>query len=71
MKAFNFEKDLLHQKQAVESTIAVFENIELSYPTEADKNYVNPMFDYLKGKQYEQNLSKIQKENGIKEDIND
>jgi type III restriction enzyme len=69
MKAFNFEKDLWHQKQAVESTIAVFENIKLSYPTEADKNYVNPMFAFLKGKQYEQNLSKIQKENGIKEDI--
>ncbi|MGE3063448.1 MAG: type III restriction-modification system endonuclease [bacterium] len=69
MKAFNFEKDLLHQKQAVESATAVFENIEMIYPPETDKKYINPVFDYLNDRQYAQNLSKIQKENGLKEPI--
>ena len=37
MKGFNFEKNLNHQSHAVESSIAVFENISLVQPTEADK----------------------------------
>ncbi len=41
MKGFNFEKDLLHQKQAVESTIALFENIPLLQPNEVNKYYYN------------------------------
>jgi type III restriction enzyme len=38
MKGFNFEKNLNHQSQAVESTVSVFENIKLVQPTEAEKN---------------------------------
>ncbi|MEI2737874.1 MAG: hypothetical protein V9F01_03715 [Chitinophagaceae bacterium] len=45
MKGFNFEKNLSHQSHAVDSTIAVFDNISLVQPTEADKNYINPAFD--------------------------
>ena len=41
MKGFNFEKNLNHQSHAVDSTIAVFENISLLQPTEVDKNYIN------------------------------
>ncbi len=46
MKGFNFEKNLNHQSHAVDSTIAVFENISLVQPTEADKNCINPTFDF-------------------------
>ncbi len=69
MKGFNFEKNLNHQSQAVESTIAVFENISLVQPTEADKNYINPSFDYLSGRMYPQNIRKAQESNGIEEKI--
>jgi type III restriction enzyme len=47
MKGFNFEKNLSHQSHAVDSTIKVFENIRLVPPTEVEKNYINPVFDYL------------------------
>lgn len=69
MKGFNFEKDLLHQKQAVESTIAVFENIPLIPPAEADKNYINPVFDFLSGGVYPENIRKVMDANGVKEPI--
>lgn len=69
MKGFNFEKDLLHQKQAVESTVAVFENIPLIYPNEADKNYINPAFDFVSDWAYPQNLKRAMDANGIKESI--
>src|SRR5659263_13683 len=69
MKGFNFEKNLNHQSQAVESTIAVFENISIVQPTEANKNYINPAFDFLAGNQYAKNILSIQNENGVKEKI--
>lgn len=69
MKGFNFEKDLLHQKQAVESTTAVFENIQLIQPIEADKNYINPVFGFLSDSVYPENLNRVMKINGIKETI--
>ena len=46
MKGFNFEKNLNHQSHAVDSTIGVFQDIPLVQPTEADKNYINPAFDF-------------------------
>jgi len=64
MKGFNFEKDLLHQKQAVESTIAVFQNIPIIQPAEVDKNYINPVFDF-KNVQYRFNITQIQSKNQI------
>ena len=60
MKGFNFEKNLNHQSHAVDSTIAVFENISLVQPTEADKNYINPAFDFLSDWAYPQNLRAVQ-----------
>ena len=69
MKGFNFEKNLNHQSHAVESTIAVFENISLVQPTEADKNYINPAFDFLSDWAYPQNLRAIHESNGIDEKI--
>lgn len=69
MKGFNFEKNLNHQSHAVDSTIAVFENISLVQPTEADKNYINPTFDFLSDWAYPQNLRAVQESNGINEKI--
>ena len=69
MKGFNFEKDLPHQKQAVESTVAVFKNICLIQPTEVDKNYINPAFDFLSNWAYPKNLRAVQESNGIDEKI--
>lgn len=69
MNGFNFEKNLNHQSQAVESTIAVFENIRIIQPTAVDKNYINPSFDFLSDWAYPQNIRTVQKSNGIDEKI--
>ena len=69
MKGFNFEKNLNHQSQAVESTIAVFENIHLVQPIETEKNFINAAFDFLSDKTYPENIRATQEDNGIKETI--
>jgi len=69
MKGFNFEKNLNHQSHAVDSTVAVFENISLVQPTEADKNYINPVFDFTTERTYPQNIRAVQESNGIDEKI--
>jgi len=69
MKGFNFEKNLNHQSHAVDSTIAVFENISLVQPTEADKNYINPAFDFTTERTYPENIRAIQEDNGVNEKI--
>lgn len=70
MKGFNFEKNLNHQSHAVESSVAVFENISLVQPTEADKNYINPAFDYTTERTYPENIRAVQENNGVNETIN-
>ena len=70
MKGFNFEKNLNHQSHAVESSIAVFENIILVQPTEADKKYINPAFDYTTERTYPENIRAVQEDNGVNEKIN-
>ena len=67
MKGFNFEKNLNHQSQAVESTIAVFENIPVVLPTEADKNYINATFDFATERNYPDNIKAIQYRNSVEE----
>lgn len=69
MKGFNFEKNLNHQSHAVESSIAVFENISLVQPTEAEKNFINPAFDYTIERTYPQNIRAVQEDNGVNEEI--
>jgi type III restriction enzyme len=69
MKGFNFEKNLNHQSHAVDSTIAVFENISLVQPTEADKNFINPAIDYTTERTYPENIRAVQESNGIDEKI--
>jgi len=75
MKGFNFEKNLNHQSHAVDSTIGVFQDISLVQPTEADKNYINPVFDFQTGNTYPNNIRTIRENNGgiserIKRDSN-
>lgn len=75
MKGFNFEKNLNHQSHAVDSTIGVFLNVPLVQPTEADKNYINPAFDFQIGNTYPNNIRTIRENNGgisekIKRDSN-
>jgi type III restriction enzyme len=75
MKGFNFEKNLNHQSHAVDSTIGVFQDISLIQPTETDKNYINPAFDFQTGNIYPNNIRTIKENNGgisekIKRDSN-
>lgn len=69
MKGFNFEKNLNHQSHAVESSIAVFDNISIVQPTETDKNYINPAFDYTTERTYPENIRAVQEDNGLNEKI--
>lgn len=69
MKGFHFEKDLPHQKRAVESTIAVFENLQIHQPSDVDKNYINPSIIWENDIQYKNNIKQIQSNNDIKEDF--
>ena len=45
MAGFNFEKNLEHQQKAVDSTIAVFRDLEIVEPKTLEKQYINPCFD--------------------------
>lgn len=67
MKGFNFEKNLNHQSQAVNSTVAVFEHLQLLKAEGADKNCINPILNKDDGYQYIENIIKIQGQNGIGE----
>jgi len=67
MKGFNFEKNLNHQTQAVESTVAVFENLDIKKVVSLDKQFINPEFDIQSGYNYAQNILRINKKNEINE----
>lgn len=70
MKGFNFEKNLTHQSKAVESTVAVFENLTINQPIGTEKQCVNPFIELNKTfKQYYDNIGKLQSFNGVKSDI--
>lgn len=82
MNGFNFEKNLSHQQSAVESTVAVFENLQTHSIAEVDKNYTNPLYNkiekqgnvfsniILPGIQYYNNIKTIQIKNNIEQKIN-
>ena len=67
MKRFNFEKNLNHQTQAVNSTVSVFENLDIKDAVGVDKQFINPKFDFETGFQYIKNIIKIQGKNSIYE----
>lgn len=69
MKGFNFEKNLAHQSQAVENTIAVFDGLEIQEPKSIDKQYINPIIKIDKYDiKFQKNVKKIQNDFGIKEE---
>jgi type III restriction enzyme len=67
MKGFNFEKNLNHQTNAVNSTVAVFENLDIKETNSVDKQFINTEFDFETGFQYIENIIKIQGNNSIQE----
>lgn len=64
MKGFNFEKNLEHQAQAVESTMRVFEHVNKVLPDGTDKQCINPLLDY-KDFQYWRNVKELEKNNSL------
>ena len=69
MKGFNFEKNLNHQTQAVNSTVAVFENLDIKNAVSVDKQFINPEFEFKLNDQYPNNIRKIQQTNNIEVNI--
>ena len=71
MKGFNFEKNLDHQSQALESTVSAFENIGF-VAKDANKQIINPEFNITEdgGKRLEKNIKSVQELNGINEKPN-
>jgi type III restriction enzyme len=65
MPGFNFEKNLEHQQKAVESTIAVFRNLEIKTIQDINKQFINPVFDKSNQYQYEKNIRQVQEDNQI------
>lgn len=70
MKGFNFEKNLAHQSKAVESTMGVFEHLEIIKPSGLDSECINPQVNYAAGSlQYYKNIKGIQGKNNIEQKI--
>ncbi|MEZ4986513.1 MAG: type III restriction-modification system endonuclease [Saprospiraceae bacterium] len=81
MKGFNFEKNLTHQENAVKSTLAVFENLQVHPVPEVDKNCINPVYNKIEKQgnvfdnqilprgQYYDNIKAKQKDNAIEENV--
>lgn len=81
MKGFNFEKNLLHQTQAVKSTISVFRGLDAHATIHTDKPYINPVYNkitrkgkvfdnhFLSANTYHNNISEIQTKNGIEKEV--
>jgi type III restriction enzyme len=67
MKGFKFERNLPHQKKAVNSTIATFENIEIIKPKGENKKSINPQIGYTNSYKYVENIHKVRKANGVKD----
>ena len=66
MKGFNFEKNLNHQTQAVNSTVAVFEHLEAISPDGVDKNCINPVLNREEPwRRFSDNILKVQNSNRI------
>lgn len=67
IKGFNFEKHLPHQDTAVNSTVAVFENVAINRPSGIDKQLINPKFNILSGFDYAKNIIRLNEQNEVGE----
>lgn len=47
MKSFNFEKNLAHQENAVKSTLAVFDGLQVHAMPQIDSNLINPVYNNI------------------------
>ncbi len=65
MRGFNFEKNLPHQTEAVNSTVALFESIPIIKSRGVEANYSNAKIEALHSYQYYLNIKQIQERNGI------
>lgn len=65
MAGFNFEKNLEHQEQAVNSTVAIFDGVEIIKPEGVQREFVNPSFNKGINRKYRENIFKMQNENSI------
>ena len=65
---FNFEKNLNHQAQAVASTIAVFDGLEIKAPNVVEKQRINPtIVQNEPWGNFRKNVEKLQESNNITE----
>jgi len=65
MAGFNFERDLEHQKTAVESVVKFFDDVgAVELKNKAQANISNPSIKFG-GSKFAENLQKVQKYNGI------
>ncbi|MEI7620957.1 MAG: type III restriction-modification system endonuclease, partial [Candidatus Moraniibacteriota bacterium] len=65
MAGFNFEKNLEHQVQAVEATIAIFDGLEIIQPTGTEKQCINPTIDKATG-DYAKNIYLSRQKHSVK-----
>jgi type III restriction enzyme len=65
MAGFNFEKNLEHQSQSVNSIVAVFDNVEILNPQGTEKEFTNPIFNKDASFKYLNNIENIQEHNNI------
>lgn len=65
MAGFNFERDLAHQREAVESVIKLFDDVGAKeLKNRAQANISNPFIKFS-GNKFHTNLTKVQEYNGI------
>lgn len=64
MASLNFEKNLEHQNKAVESTISIFDNLEIQHSNGLEKEYINPVI-LNNTRDYISNIIKIRLENNV------
>ncbi|CAM3483086.1 hypothetical protein [Aequorivita lipolytica] len=70
MKRFNFEKNLLHQTQAVNITVSVFNNLDIAQAKGVDQQFLHPVNDFETGFGYITNIRNILERNGFDEKRN-
>jgi type III restriction enzyme len=67
-KEFIFERNLPHQKRAVESIINVFNNLPIKIEKGSESNFINPIIDNSYHI-YKNNILKLQEDNNISNEI--
>ncbi len=66
MTNLNFEKNLLHQTQAVQNAVRVFDGLETTQVIDTEKQYANPILNQY-SMNYGRNIRLSREENGVTE----